>query len=562
MLIKYLKILIIILLFFYQNSVYSKNINSSDFNSRDLSNYFSAINSYDNQKIDKALKFFNSSKHLISRDALYFKRYIFSLVLDGKTKRAIKVLKNNLSNKNSDFFEAYLLLSLDSIQQKNFKKSKYYLGKLEKFKKENRYNLVIFESLKNFEYLFRNKKVLINKNTFGAISLISRSFENCYLNNKKTEPYFLSIINNDQTDYSRYSFFYINNLIKKKDFNQAKKFTDQIDILSSGLLISQTKNWIDNKNFKKFNEIFSCEDELDILGELFFVIANLFSIQKDFDSSNFFLNISNFLNPEFKFNLTLLVDNYFINGNYKKAKIIMDKLESDDEIYYWYKVVKKANMISKEFNNEKSFNYINSKFQKIKNPSNKILFDMANISKSFKKYELAVNYYNKIISKMNPDSILFKEILYRRGSSFERLGRYKESDKDLLRSLEIYYDDAYVLNYLAYSWLERDHKIETAINMLERAYEINNNDPFILDSVGWAYYLVNDFPKAETFLKRAIKIMPDDPVVNDHYGDILWKLDRKIEASYYWQSVLNLEDTDEEMKKNINIKLLKGLKKI
>ena len=159
MLIKYLKILIIILLFFYQNSVYSKNINSSDFNSRDLSNYFSAINSYDNQKIDKALKFFNSSKHLISRDALYFKRYIFSLVLDGKTKRAIKVLKNNLSNKNSDFFEAYLLLSLDSIQQKNFKKSKYYLGKLEKFKKENRYNLVIFESLKNFEYLFRNKKV-------------------------------------------------------------------------------------------------------------------------------------------------------------------------------------------------------------------------------------------------------------------------------------------------------------------------------------------------------------------------------------------------------------------
>ena len=52
--------------------------------------------------------------------------------------------------------------------------------------------------------------------------------------------------------------------------------------------------------------------------------------------------------------------------------------------------------------------------------------------------------------------------------------------------------------------------------------------------------------------------MPDDPIVNDHYGDILWKLDRKIQARYFWTSVLNFEDTEEEMKKNINIKLISG----
>ena len=56
--------------------------------------------------------------------------------------------------------------------------------------------------------------------------------------------------------------------------------------------------------------------------------------------------------------------------------------------------------------------------------------------------------------------------------------------------------------------------------------------------------------------------MPDDPIVNDHYGDILWKMDRKIEAKYYWQSVLKFEDTEENMKENIKIKILKGLKKI
>ena len=40
-------------------------------------------------------------------------------------------------------------------------------------------------------------------------------------------------------------------------------------------------------------------------------------------------------------------------------------------------------------------------------------------------------------------------------------------------------------------------------------------------------------------MNKAIQLMPNDPIVNDHYGDILWKLDRKIQAIYYWNSVLN-----------------------
>ena len=55
--------------------------------------------------------------------------------------------------------------------------------------------------------------------------------------------------------------------------------------------------------------------------------------------------------------------------------------------------------------------------------------------------------------------------------------------------------------------------------------------------------------------------MPDDPIVNDHYGDILWKLGRKLQAKYFWNNVLNLKDTEEKMKKNILKKLLKGLDK-
>ena len=178
-------------------------------------------------------------------------------------------------------------------------------------------------------------------------------------------------------------------------------------------------------------------------------------------------------------------------------------------------------------------------------PNNKMIFDLANFYKNSKDYETAIKYYSKIIENLKINSELKSDLLYRRGGSYERIGDHNNADKDLLESLSINPDDAYVLNYLAYSWLERDYKIDEAIKMLETAYAARSNDPYIIDSIGWAYYLVNDFPKAEKYLKRAVELMPDDPIVNDHYGDILWKLDQKIQARYFWKNVLKMEDAEE-----------------
>ena len=95
--------------------------------------------------------------------------------------------------------------------------------------------------------------------------------------------------------------------------------------------------------------------------------------------------------------------------------------------------------------------------------------------------------------------------------------------------------------------------------MLDKAYNQKKNDPYIIDSVGWGYYLIGDFINAEKFLKKAIQLMPNDPIVNDHYGDVLWKLNRKIQAKYYWRNAIKSKDVEEEIKKNNSKKLLKGL---
>ena len=559
MLIKFFKLFLILL--FYQNPLYSKSKNLNDFNSHHLSNYFSGLVAYENNDNFKALKFFESSKYLIKKHNSYLKKYIYSLVLEGKVKHATNEIKKNLTKNNSNFFEAHLILALDSLKKKNFKKSREHIKKSYAFINNDKISLLIAETLNDYLYVFEENKTLNKKKKFGNFSLINEVFQKCYLQDKNTENYFESLINNENdTDYSRYTFFHINYLIENGRYDKARIITDDLNYLSSSLLISQAKYWIENKKFEEFQNVFSCKNPQDIVSELFFLIANLYSSQDNYEQSNFYLNISYDLNHKFYLNLSLLAENHYINEDYSNTKKVLSFFDKKDNFYYWFKLKKEAQIISKQENANASLNFINSKFKNIKDPSTKIIFDIANFNKNAKKFKEAIYYYDQIIQKIDVSSPFYSEILYRRGGSYERMGDYKNSDNDLLKSLEINPDDAYVLNYLAYSWLERKYKIDTALQMLEKAYEAKSNDPYIIDSIGWAYYLIDDFVKAEKFLKRAVELMPEDPIVNDHYGDILWKLDRKIQARYFWKNILDLEETEKQMIKNIEEKLIEGLK--
>ena len=555
---KLIKVLALFLLF-YQTQVFSKSNSFNDFNSKDLTNYFSGIIAYENKENTEALKFFSASKVLINKHNSYLKRYVNSLVLENKVAQAINVIKNNNNKNNIDFFNAYILLVIDSLKKNDFKKAQEYLLQSLKFKDQKRFNLVISETLKQYIYTFKNKKILKNKQNFGNLSLISQSFQRCYLEEKNTGSFFLNLINNQQGDYSRYIFFYINYLIENQKIEEAKAVGEQLEYINSTLLLTQTKSWLDKNNIKDFNKIFSCKNHNDVVGEFLFLISNLYSSQDDIEKSNFYLNLSSYLNPKFKFNLTLLAENFYLNNEYKKVKTVLKQFDKKDEFYYWFRVKKEAQIIIKEQGYDDGINFISAKFNNISDPNLKMVFDLANFYKNSKKYEEAIDYYTQIISTLDNNSEVKSDILYRRGGSYERINNYKKADEDLLQSLEINPDDAYALNYLAYSWLERDYNIDKAFQMLEKAYSLKNNDPYIIDSIGWAYYLIDNYVEAEKYLKRAVELMPEDPTVNDHYGDILWKLNRKIQARYFWKNVLNFEDTDDEIRKNIQLKMIDGI---
>ena len=560
----FIKKLIFILFLFlsYQTHLYSKSISFEKIDSKNLSKYFSGIVASQNKNNSEALDFFNSSKILINTHDTYLKRIVNSLVLENKIMQAINIIKQNKDKKNSNFFNANLLMIIDSLKKNDLDKAYYYLNKTAQLRSLNNFNLAIIESLKQYIYVFKEKKIPDNKKNLGKLSTISVAFQKCYLDDQNTSLYFSNLLNDDDGDYTRYIFFYLSYLIENNRLDEAKKIIKNVDYINSTLLISQGKNWIENNRPGELVKVFSCKNSNDLISEFLFLISNLYSSQDDFEKSNFYLNLSYFLNPKFKFNLSLVVENHYLNEEYKEAKKILKNFKKGDKFYYWYRVKKEAQIIAKQRNKKESLNYIVAEFLKIKKINDKILFDLANFYKNSKSYEEAIIYYTKIINNLPDNSEIKPDLLYRRGGSYERIGNYKKADEDLLHSLKVKPNDAYVLNYLAYSWLERDYKINEAIDMLEKAYSIKSDDPYITDSIGWAYYLIDDFLKAEKFLKRAVELMPNDPIVNDHYGDILWKLDRKIQARYFWASVLNMDDAEEEMIEKINIKMVEGLKNI
>jgi hypothetical protein len=553
---KYIYLFIIFLL--YQTSSFSKISDVNKFDQKNLSNYFSAVLSINNNDAKNSLKFLENSKILNDRHEEHFKNYIKALVANEKVDLAIKKIK--YSQNNYSFLEREVILLVDNLINKNLEKSTLNLEKIESLiDPDDRYHIILSKVLKNYLEVFKNNNIESYKNNdFAELDDISLAFLSCYFDLKNTTKRFEEFIEYDGSS-SRYIYFYLDYLIEQNKIKKIDQVLQNINQLNKPLLIAQSVKWIEEKNYNKLNDLFSCKNEKDIIAEFFYLIANLYSSQGLYKESNFYIILAKYLNPNFTLNSTLLIENYMDTKKYKLVKNELSNIEKDNVIYNWFKVKKNASIIQETKNDDSALKFIKKEYRKIQNPSNKILFDMANILRNFQDYEGAIEIYSNLIRYPNYSAEEYADLLYKRGTSYERKKDFLKADEDLIESLKIDPDEPYVLNYLGYSWLERSYKIPEAMDMLKEAYSLRENDPYITDSIGWAYYLIKDFVNAKKYLEKAVKLMPYDPIVNDHYGDVLWRLNKKVQARYFWNGVLKLEDTEEELKKEIEKKLVFGL---
>ena len=549
------------------NQGFSKDTNFNN-SKENISNYISGILSLNQNNTIQGFNYLSKTQSLKKIHSNYNVQFIRTLVLLEKFDQAY-VFTKSIWNENEFFFEADLLLGLESYIKKDYLRAEKYFNRLNKF---SRYNLIFDDFFGNILISWiraseNNKKESFKyldkiPERYDKLKKIQNSLLHCYFDTPKTEVAFEQLIGNkkNESSFSRYNYFLANHLISKEEILAAEVLIgNSSNLYNSNLLIRQSDNFIQNGNTKKIKNFFNCKNTYDNIAEIFYVVANLYATEKNFQLSNFYLKISQLLNKKFTPNTALLAENFLIQKKYKEAKKIYNSLKSVGPVYSWHASISLASISTNSGDKEKSISILEKELSKIPNPNFEHYYELANFCKQNQYYEKSIKYYSLTLKNIKHDHYLIPKIFDKRGTSYERLGNWDKAEKDLLKSLEILPDQPHVLNYLAYSWIEKRVNVDKSISMLKKANSLKENDGYIIDSLGWAYYVDKKYTNAEKFLQKAVEILPLDPIINDHYADTLWMLNKPIQARYIWKHVLNLDTTKKELKDNINKKLIFGI---
>ncbi len=548
-------VFLIIITFFSINEAIAKEGNIK-YSKNNISNYFSGILSSKYSSTNNAYKYLNKVQDLKSKHDNYNIKFLRTLVQLNKFGEAF-LFSKSIWKEEEIFFEIELIMGLNFLMDKNYSRAAIHFQRLDKIPIYDIFFKGLFGNVLNAwtEAFQKNKKNSFNflnrvPSRYMYLGQIQNSFMKCHYNLEETQESFLQLIESEDYNFSRYNFFLINYLLHiNKDDDVKKIILKTKKEYNSNLLIQETENFFLSNKSEKIKNLFDCQNPSHAISEFFYIIANLYASEEDYELSNFFLNISLFLNKKFEPNKALLAENFYYEKKYDKSKDVYNSLKSIGPAYSWHSSKNIASILDITLGKKQSIRSLKKDFNLLKKRRLKHYYDLANFYKDKENFQDSVKYYSLALEKIDKEHELFPKILERRGSSYERLGEWEKAEKDLSNSLKISPDEPYVLNYLAYSWIEKRINLDKSLEMLKRAVKLKKNDGYIIDSLGWSYYVSQNYIKAEKFLQEAVELKPLDPIINDHYADTLWMLNKKIQARYFWNYILDLDDVEEKLKK-------------
>ncbi len=525
-----------------------------------VSDYFSGILLLNENKYDKSLNYLKNLNGLELSHINYSKKYLYSLVNSGNFKEAFNYSKK-LEKQNLDSYESHLISGIFYLKNSNIELAKKYFFKAKNKNSRFILNEYVSNTLYNWSNLSNLNQAIIDLNKldsrFESLKKIQNIFINCFFESPDTSNLFKEILLNQSTDFSRYNYFHASYFASIGDIFKAKEIVkSSLSLYPRNLLLNQYKHDLSKK---KNILVFNCQKESHVIAEILYIAANALSSQSIYPLSNFYLNLAKYLNAEFISYETLLAENFYKVKNFKKAKKIYTKLINYGEAFHWYSSKQLARILIDQQNKDAAVELLNKSYNNLKDKELYETFDYAEFLKNNEKFQESISFYTEIIDQVNVDHPLYTEATDGRGIAFERTGEWEKAENDFLASLNANPDQAYVINYLAYSWIEKGIKIDKSLSMLKKANKLRSNDPYITDSLGWALFKLERFKEAKEYLELAVTLLPADPIVNDHYGDALWQNGNEIQARYYWNYVLNLEKTEDDLKKVIEEKLTNGL---
>ena len=529
-----------------------EKIQSKDY----IKNYLYASILYQQKQHNLAALNFNKIDRLEGKHSDYDIKFINSLIVNGQFDQAVKQVL-----KTEDKYENILLF--DFIKVIHFIKAKDYDVALDLLRSLNINDLLFTELKSSLEFWillekadeFQKNQLIKNINSrYPTIALINQFLASNYINNANLyNIYNKKILNSD--NYIRYQILSSWNEIRNNNKKKAKQILKNLLTKDKkNILLKQSYLNFEKEDFRIIN-FYNFSSIEDNISEIFFLFSNLYQQRDDLEFAEILLSISLDFNNKFLSNNLLRFENMIFYSNaYNFDNRILYRIKNIGSEYEWlvnYRIAANKNDLDNIKNLEKKI--ISDDIFK----SDKYL-DLANYYRIKKQFKKALEFYEKV--EIESSDKLDWSFFYFKGICYERLNLWKSAEKSFKKSLSLSPRQYSVINYLAYSWLEREQNISEAKAMLEDAVKLSRWElGYIIDSLGWAYYLQGDYDKAEDLLRLAYEKTSSESEVYDHYGDVLWKQKKYLQARYVWQNALNLENIDEKRKDTIERKILNGL---
>ena len=415
-----------------------------------------------------------------------------------------------------------------------------------------------FSNLDNFDFM-KNElpgfKIIFKK--INYIKLIeSSNYENVDIDLSKSNIFSLLIFENTEIENLIYSNMQKINLSLIEDIlflgylkrKYPKKFNKEINKFSLKY----------NQDISSLNLYFENEKKNYIKPNHKFILANLFSYLSFVLSSkrnipNSYLKILNeisyFLEPRLGNSNYFLAEIYSKQGNFKTALNKLNRIEETSYMFLYSRI--KKYKILKTIDKKKSNLLLQSIHQKYPN-NNEVLFLIANKYKEQNNCDKAIKIYDKLIKQSTDKDNLY----YLKAICLDKQNKWEDSKQILVELISRNPKDAFVLNYLSYSMAIRNENLKEAKKLIIKALEIERNNGFFLDTLGWIQFKLNDVNKALRTIQLAIELEPNNSEIIDHLGDIYYKIGRKREAIYEWNRALSA-NVDNKLKKKIRSKLKK-----
>ncbi len=299
----------------------------------------------------------------------------------------------------------------------------------------------------------------------------------------------------------------------------------------------------------------------DGIAEVFYTVASALGSENTDVNTLAYARVAEYLAPKDADAVLLVASILEGQGQHALASIEFDKIGSDDPAYLQAELGRAGALVAS--GQTDAAIEVLRRLAKDHPDRIEVWNTLGDTLRREERFDEAAKAYDEAIARINGEPKVYWSLYFARGICKERAKNWTGAEVDFRKALELYPDQPSVLNYLGYSYIDRNENLDDALKMIEKAAAERPDDGAIIDSLGWGLYRLGRYDEAVTQMEHAVELMPVDAVVNDHLGDVYWAVGRTREAEFQWRRALSFaEDSMDADPDRIRRKLAVGLDKV